>query len=72
MLAFARHVRNPKVYFVGRSQEAADRIVAECKEANSGGKYIFIKADVSLLANVDCKGSRGIDKFGTLNGFDLR
>ncbi|KAJ8074435.1 hypothetical protein PM082_015336 [Marasmius tenuissimus] len=57
MTAFAKHAHNPKVYFVGRSEEAADRIVAECKKLNPGGEYIFIKADVSLMANVDevCK-----------------
>lgn len=50
---FARHVRQPRVYFVGRSQEAGDRVVAECRELNSEGEFIFIKADVSLLKNVD-------------------
>ncbi|KAL0061430.1 hypothetical protein AAF712_011724 [Marasmius tenuissimus] len=57
MTAFAKHARNPRVYFVGRSEQAADRIVAECKKLNPGGEYIFIKADVSLMANVDevCK-----------------
>jgi hypothetical protein len=41
------------VYFVGRSQEAGDRIAAECRELNSEGEFIFVKADVSLLKNVD-------------------
>jgi NADP-dependent 3-hydroxy acid dehydrogenase YdfG len=34
---FARHVRLPRVYFVGRSQEAGDGIAAECKALNSRG-----------------------------------
>lgn len=50
---FARHARQPRVYFVGRSQEAGDRIAAECRQLNSEGEFIFIKADVSLLKNVD-------------------
>ncbi len=50
---FAKHARQPRVYFVGRSQEAGDRIVAECKALNSEGEYIFVKADVSLIRVVD-------------------
>lgn len=51
--AFAKHASQPIVYFVGRSQQAADRITAECKARNADGKYIFIKADTSLIRNVD-------------------
>lgn len=50
---FAKHTREPRAYFVGRSQDAADRIVAECRLLNPGGEYIFIKADVSLIRVVD-------------------
>ncbi|KAI9810591.1 MAG: hypothetical protein M1827_006153 [Pycnora praestabilis] len=50
---FAKHARQPRVYFIGRSQEAADRIKNECKALNSNGEYIFIKADTSLIRNVD-------------------
>ena len=54
---FAKYSRQPRAYFVGRSQDAADRITAECKELNSAGEYIFIKADISLIHVVDevCK-----------------
>jgi NAD(P)-dependent dehydrogenase (short-subunit alcohol dehydrogenase family) len=50
---FAKHARKPRVYFIGRSQEAGDRIAAECKALNSDGEYIFVKADTSLIRNVD-------------------
>ena len=50
---FAKHVRQPRAYFIGRSQEAGDRIVVECKTLNSEGEYIFIKADTSLICTVD-------------------
>ncbi|KAI3332430.1 NAD(P)-binding protein [Xylariaceae sp. AK1471] len=50
---FARYATRPRAYFIGRSQEAADRIVAECKAFNPGGQYIFRKADVSLIRVVD-------------------
>ena len=50
---FAKYACQPRLYFIGRSQEAGDRIAAECKDLNSEGEYIFIKADVSLLCTVD-------------------
>ncbi|KAI1736421.1 NAD(P)-binding protein [Xylaria scruposa] len=50
---FAEHSIRPRAYIVGRSQEAADRIVAECQAINPEGQYIFQKADVSLIRGVD-------------------
>lgn len=50
---FAEYTRQPRVYIIGRSQNAANRIMAECKALNSDGKYTFIKADVSLIHGVD-------------------
>ncbi len=50
---FARHARKPRVYFVGRSQEAGDRIAGECRELNPEAEFTFIQADVSLLKTVD-------------------
>lgn len=49
----AKYAPKLRAYIVGRSQDAADRIIAECKKINPGGKFEFIKADVSLLKNVD-------------------
>lgn len=51
--AFVKYALIPRVYLVGRSQESADRIIRECTHLNSGGKFEFIKADISLLKNVD-------------------
>lgn len=51
--AFAKCTPNPRAYIVGRSHEAADRIIEECKQLSPSGKFEFIKADVSLLKNVD-------------------
>ncbi|KAI2726291.1 hypothetical protein CBS147332_3178 [Penicillium roqueforti] len=50
---FARSARSPRAYFIGRSQEAAARITAECRQLNPEGEFPFIKADVSLIRNVD-------------------
>ncbi|KAG5764406.1 hypothetical protein H9Q72_007494 [Fusarium xylarioides] len=51
--AFVKHTTRPKIYYIGRSQEAGDRLQNELKELNSEGEYIFIKKDMSLLKNVD-------------------
>ena len=51
--SFAKHAARPKIYFVGRSQESANRIIAEGKLLNSEGDYTFIQADVSLIRIVD-------------------
>lgn len=54
---FAQYTKSPRVYFIGRSQEAGSRIATECKRLNPGGTFTFIKADASLIRNVDdvCK-----------------
>jgi len=51
------HARQPRAYFIGRNQDAGDRITAQCKALNPEGDFIFIKADVSLIHVVDevCK-----------------
>ncbi|KAJ8121610.1 hypothetical protein ONZ43_g1981 [Nemania bipapillata] len=51
--AFARYARAPKVIIIGRSQEAANRILDECRQLSPDGHFEFIGADVSLLKNVD-------------------
>lgn len=53
MKAFVKHAAQPRVYFVGRSQEAASRIMGECRAQNSDGEYVFIASDVSLIKGVD-------------------
>ncbi|RSM06866.1 hypothetical protein CEP52_005475 [Fusarium oligoseptatum] len=51
--AFAKHTVKPKIYFIGRSREAGDRLLNELKFINAEGVYEFVQADMSLLANVD-------------------
>jgi len=50
---FARYTNAPRVYFVGRSQEAGTRIAAECKSLNPNGTFTFIQSDLSLIRNTD-------------------
>lgn len=48
-----KYAPNSRVYIVGRSQEAADRIIQECKVIDSRAHCEFIKADISLIKVVD-------------------
>lgn len=50
---FAKYVQSPRVYIIGRSQEAGDRITKECKALNPKGEFTFISRDTSLMRNVD-------------------
>jgi hypothetical protein len=50
---FAKHIGKPRAYFIGRSQEAGDRILSELKLLNPEGSYAFREADVSLIKVVD-------------------
>ncbi|KAG8157775.1 hypothetical protein KVR01_012437 [Diaporthe batatas] len=64
---FARHTHRPRIYIIGRSQEACGRLDAGLKTVNSEGQYIFIRSDISLLRNVDdvCRQIR--DKESAIN-----
>ncbi|KAJ4357401.1 uncharacterized protein N0V89_001976 [Didymosphaeria variabile] len=53
LLALARHCANPTIYFIGRSQTAADRILIDLRTLNPKGTYKFIPSDVALIKNVD-------------------
>ncbi|KAH8648300.1 hypothetical protein BGZ60DRAFT_390609 [Tricladium varicosporioides] len=50
---FAKYCPQPRAYIIGRSQEASERIIDECKSINPNGQYLFFKEDVSLIKNVD-------------------
>ncbi|TVY37478.1 Oxidoreductase [Lachnellula subtilissima] len=55
--AFVQNTISPKVYIVGRSAPAAERIIEECKAINKDGNVEFLQANVTELAEVDrvCK-----------------
>lgn len=54
---FAKYTNRPRVYIIGRSQEAGDRIASECSALNPEGTFVFLKRETSLIRNVDeiCK-----------------
>ena len=51
--AFAKYTCKPRIYFVGRSQDVGERVRRECEALNPDGGFIFIRADVTLIKNVD-------------------
>lgn len=61
---FAKHAKAPKVYLIGRSEEAGDRISRECQQLNPEGVFNFIQADCSLIKNVEqvCKDLQAKEK----------
>jgi hypothetical protein len=64
---FARLARQPRIYNIGRSQQASDRIEAECKKLNPDAQYTFIQADVSLIRSVDSVCEQIKSKENTVN-----
>ncbi|KAI4224132.1 MAG: hypothetical protein L6R36_004888 [Xanthoria steineri] len=50
---FVQHARQPRIYFVGRSHDAGERIAAECQQSDPDGQYTFLQADTSLIRNID-------------------
>ncbi|KAI9729243.1 MAG: hypothetical protein M1834_007035 [Cirrosporium novae-zelandiae] len=51
--AFYSSTLKPRVYFVGRNETAASRIIDELKQLNADGQATFLKKDISLIKNVD-------------------
>jgi NADP-dependent 3-hydroxy acid dehydrogenase YdfG len=65
--AFVENTISPRVYLVGRSSSAAERIIQECTALNKDGKVEFLKADVSELKEVDRVCGEILKKEGQLN-----
>lgn len=60
---FVKNAKKPKCYLVGRSEQAANRIIGECKSINSDAHVVFMQADVSLIREVDrlCEDIKGME-----------
>lgn len=67
MKAFVKHSVQPRVYIVGRSKEAADRITADVEVINPKGEYVFIQEDISLITGVDKVCKQIMAKEATIN-----
>ncbi|CAD0107670.1 unnamed protein product [Aureobasidium uvarum] len=49
----ALNTNAPTAYIVGRSEDSAKAVLKELRQINPLGSFNFIKADVSLISNVD-------------------
>lgn len=58
--------KGAKVVITGRREERGQAIVDQMKAA--GGEGVFIKADVTVLADVEAMVARTVDRFGRLDG----
>lgn len=65
---YTRHSNRPKVYIVGRSDAKLSKLIGELEGINPQGSYVPIRAEVSLLKNVDaaCEEYKRME-----NGLDL-
>jgi NAD(P)-dependent dehydrogenase (short-subunit alcohol dehydrogenase family) len=55
-----------KVAITGRREEQGQAVLAQLQEA--GGEGLFIKADVTVRADVEAMVARTVDRFGRLDG----
>lgn len=52
-LAQASVHKAPRVYIVGRNARAAEPFLAELRQTNPSGTFVFVEHDVSLIAGVN-------------------
>lgn len=53
MLEYAKNSDQPKIYVVGRGEIKFANVINELRKFNADGRYLAIKAEISLLKNVD-------------------
>ncbi|KAA6409851.1 MAG: hypothetical protein FRX48_06463 [Lasallia pustulata] len=64
---FYRQTASPVVYFVGRNQSAATRILSELEPLNPTGTATFLRADITLLSSVRTLCASLLTRSQTLN-----
>ena len=50
---FVKYAVEPRIYLFARKQAAAERLIAECRQINPRGEYIFIYADLMSIKETD-------------------
>lgn len=50
---FVKYAAEPRIYLFARNSASAKRVIAQCRQVNPRGEYIFIKADLSLIKETD-------------------
>ncbi|KAH8702911.1 hypothetical protein GQ44DRAFT_717186 [Phaeosphaeriaceae sp. PMI808] len=49
----AKYTVEPRIYLLARNQASAERVIAECRQINSRGDYIFVRVDLSSIKETD-------------------
>lgn len=53
VISFAKSIEEARIYIVGRNEEAAKSIVAQCEKLSPSSKFVFLQQDLALLKDVD-------------------
>jgi len=48
-----KYAVEPRIYLIARNQASAERVIAECRQINPRGEYVFIQADLSSIRETD-------------------
>lgn len=50
---FVKYAVEPRIYLFARNTTSAERIIADCRQLNPQGEYVFVKVDLSLVKDTD-------------------
>lgn len=50
---FVNYAVEPRIYLFARNPTSAERVIAECRQLNPQGEYVFVKVDLSLVKETD-------------------
>ncbi|KAF1847629.1 uncharacterized protein K460DRAFT_414341 [Cucurbitaria berberidis CBS 394.84] len=50
---FVSYAVEPRIYLFARTPASAERVIAECRQLNPQGEYIFVKVDLGLIKETD-------------------
>lgn len=53
LFTLIKYVPEPRVYLFARNETSAERVIANCRQINPKGQYIFVKADLSSIKETD-------------------
>jgi NADP-dependent 3-hydroxy acid dehydrogenase YdfG len=50
---FVRYAVEPRIYLFARNEASAERVIADCRQINPAGDFIFVQVDLSLIRETD-------------------
>jgi NADP-dependent 3-hydroxy acid dehydrogenase YdfG len=49
----SKYAVEPRIYLIARNQTSAERVIADCRQINPQGEYMFVQADLSSIRETD-------------------